>query len=32
VESFMEADSDSLKPKVIEQQGTPPEQYPDWDD
>jgi len=31
VESLVEDGSNSLKPKVIEQQGIPPEQYPDWD-
>jgi len=31
VESLVEGSSDSLKSKVIEQQGTPPEQYPEWD-
>jgi len=31
VESLVKGDSGGLKPKVIEKQGTPPEQYPDWD-
>ncbi len=31
VESFLDEDSSFVKPKVIEQYGDPPEQYPEWD-
>ena len=31
VESFKATDSSTLKPKIIEQVGEPPEQYPEWD-
>ncbi len=31
VESFSDEDSSFVKPKVIEQYGDPPEQYPEWD-
>jgi len=31
VESFVDNDLSSIEPKVIEQYGTPPEQYPDFD-